>query len=317
MGPIKIGVFGVGHLGKIHLKCLENTPFEIVGYCDPNQTIDTDIKKYESGKLMLQEVDAVVIASTTESHAGLIVNAIEQKKHIFVEKPFVSNEEDSQRIREKLEGKDLIFQVGHVERYNPAYRYACKYDLTPGFIEGHRLAPFNLRGTDVNVVLDLMIHDLDLVLDLVDAEVKEIQANGVAVVSDSIDICNARISFKNGTTANLTASRISIKQMRKLRLFQSDMYMSIDLLNKQTQIFKLEDATDDDNGIVLDLGDKKKAVVMESFDQKDHNAIEEELNDFHNSIVNNTRPRVGFKEAYNSLALANMILEKVRQNGQP
>ena len=320
----KIGLLGFGHLGKIHALCIQKTKFDFVGFYDPSlDLLDKDYEgfhRFDRVEDLFAASDAVDIVSTTATHYDMIVRAIGAGKHVFVEKPYVNNLKHGEHIGTLLEESKLVFQIGHVERFNPAYLNFENNTLQPKFIEGHRLAQFNPRGTDASVILDLMIHDIDLVLDLVNSEVADVQANGVCIISELFDICNARISFKNGCVANLTASRISMKQMRKLRLFQKDAYVSIDFLNKETQVFRLVDGEgvdslqDFDSNIKLDTINGTKHVVMKSPTINPNNAIEEELNEFYDSIVYNKKVRAGIKEGLASLRLAAQIYDKAKNN---
>ena len=238
---IKIGIFGAGHLGKIHIKLLkEIKEFSIIGFHDTDKTKISEIEKefsikhFDDQEQLINEVDAIDIVTPTISHYNCAANALKNSKHIFIEKPITNTLEESESLIKISEETNVIIQVGHVERFNPAFIAAQPYFNNPMFIETHRLAQFNPRGTDVPVVLDLMIHDLDIVLSTIKSNIKKINASGVSVVSDSPDIANARIEFDNGCVANLTASRISMKNMRKSRFFQKDAYISIDFLSKET-----------------------------------------------------------------------------------
>ncbi|MEK7254929.1 MAG: Gfo/Idh/MocA family oxidoreductase, partial [Bacteroidota bacterium] len=244
---VKVGVLGAGHLGKIHLQCLSQLPaqFKVRGFFD----IDPEAARHASEKFnlpvfpnfeaLLDAVDAVDIVTPTTTHFDLARQAMLRGKHVFIEKPLTETPEEAQELVELARSQGIVAQVGHVERFNPAMLAVSHLSLAPMFVEAHRLASFNPRGTDVPVVLDLMIHDIDIVLSLVKSAVKTISASGVAVVSDTPDIANARIEFENGCVANLTASRISLKQMRKVRLFQRDAYISLDFLEKEAQIIRL------------------------------------------------------------------------------
>ena len=319
----KIGILGFGHLGKIHAACLQKTKFEFAGFYDPSTTIPesaySDYHRFESIDDLLAACDAVDIVSTTATHYEMILKALDAGKHVFVEKPYVNNLEHGEHIGSVLKDQDIVFQIGHVERFNPAYLNFEK-KLQPKFIEGHRLAQFNPRGNDASVILDLMIHDIDLVLDLVNSDVADVQANGVCIISELFDICNARITFTNGCVANLTASRISMKQMRKLRIFQKDAYVSIDFLNKETQVFRLFDDAEAqrienfESNIELETLKGTQHVVIESPQINPNNAIAAELNEFHDSIVHNTKVRVGIHEGLSSLRLAAQIYNKAKEN---
>ena len=246
---IRIGVLGAGHLGKIHIKLLKQIPeFELVGFFDPNKKKtakaeeEFGIKSFESIQQLVAEVDAVDVVTPTLSHYECAALALKNSKHVFVEKPITNTVEEAKDLIRLAEEANVKVQVGHVERFNPAFIAARPYCKHPMFIESHRLAQFNPRGTDVSVVLDLMIHDIDIILSMVNSNVKQISASGVAVVSDTPDIANARIEFDNGCVANLTSSRISMKNMRKSRFFQKDAYISVDFLDKVCEVVKMKNA---------------------------------------------------------------------------
>lgn len=319
MDKIKIGLFGAGHLGKIHLKCLHNTDFEIVGIYDPDLKAQTFVKDtynlpiFSSIESLVDAVDAVDIVSTTQTHFEIGMYAINKGKHAFIEKPISSTLEQARQLQEATKKNNIKVQVGHVERYNPAIVSLKDRAVSPKFIEGHRLTTFNTRGNDVSVILDLMIHDIDLILELVKSEIKEVQANGVCVVNDTPDICNARITFENGCVANLTASRISVKQMRKLRLFQENEYISLDFLKKESQIIKLQPLADGEtsDSMTIDTAAGKKTIKFENPAIIENNAIEEELKDFHNSIINGKEVSVTVGAGVKALELAHLIAGKI------
>jgi len=319
MSRIKIGLFGVGHLGKIHLKCLQNTDFEIVGVYDPDPKVQAFVKDtynlpvYSSIASLVDAVDAVDIVSTTITHFDLGIYAINKGKHAFIEKPIASTLEQAKELESATEKNGVKVQVGHVERYNPAIVSLKDRDVSPKFIEGHRLTTFNTRGNDVSVILDLMIHDIDLILELVKSNIKDVQANGVCVVNDTPDICNARITFENGCVANLTASRISVKQMRKLRLFQENEYISLDFLKKESQIIKLEPLAEGEisESMTIETAVGKKTIKFENPSIIENNAIEEELKDFYNSIKNDNSVSVSVGAGVKALELAYLIASKI------
>ena len=316
MDKLKIGLFGLGHLGKIHLKCLEQTPFILVGFYDSDINVRNnykgEIKVYDSEEALLEVVDAVDIVCPTIGHYDLAMKSIKAGKHVFVEKPICYELEQAKLIKSALI-PELVFQVGHVERFNPAFIPLKGRQIKPMFIEGHRIAKFNPRGTDVSVVLDLMIHDLDIICALVDSEVDTISASGVSIVSNSPDIANARIEFQNGCVANLTASRISMKQMRKLRLFANNSYVSVDFLEKELSIIRIEEGKgiDIESGFELETDSGKKYVNLEQPEIHDNNAIREELNAFYNSIANKKKVEVGIDEAIKSLDIALEIIKQI------
>ncbi len=307
---VKVGLLGLGHLGKIHLKCLKSTEFKLVGIYDP-QLVDQEVyeghKVYKSEDNLIQNVDACIVASTTSSHYDLAIKILAAQKHCFVEKPMTSTLEQAHQLYTVAQqNPQLITQVGFVERYNPAYKFIAEDIINPKFIEVHRLSMFNNRGNDVSVVYDLMIHDLDLLLSMKSCGVKEVKATGVKIVTDSMDICNARIEFEDNTVANLTASRMSMKVMRKFRIFQGDRYLSMDLGKKESQVIKMMDEASDQS-MAFPIGDKTKHLVIKSSGTLEGNAIIDEQADFYRSIVNNHQPKVNFENAYNTTLLANQI----------
>ncbi|HQU59843.1 MAG TPA: Gfo/Idh/MocA family oxidoreductase [Saprospiraceae bacterium] len=325
---LKIGVLGVGHLGKIHLKCinLASESYELIGFYDPDNRSakqaeeQSGARRWEELDALLDAVDVVDIVTPTTTHFEVASRAIRRGKHIFIEKPLTHTIEEAEGLLQLSREYGVKVQVGHVERFNPALLALGDIQLNPMFIEAHRLALFNPRGTDVSVILDLMIHDLDIILSLVPSEVSHISASGVPVVSDTADICNARIEFENGCVANLTASRISLKQMRKLRLFQQDAYISLDFLDKQAQVVRLFD-TDapnlpDDNLMELETSRGKKYLQMALPQIEPVNAIKMELETFAEAVRNNTRPVVNIEDGYRALKLAYQIMEEIeRRNG--
>lgn len=323
---LKIGVLGTGHLGKIHLKCIQlaQETYELAGFFDPDdktaqQIAETfGIKRFEHLNELLEAVDVVDIVTPTTTHFALASQAIRAGKHIFIEKPLTRTIEEAEALVALSHQHGVKVQVGHVERFNPALLALEDMQLDPMFIEAHRLAVFNPRGTDVSVILDLMIHDLDIVLSMVKSPVKFISASGVAVVSDSPDIANARIEFENGCVANLTASRISLKQMRKVRLFQRDAYISLDFLEKQAQIVRLFEANApnlpaDANLMELDTNQGKKMIHAYMPEIEPVNAIKMELETFAQSIEQNKTPRVPIEDGYNALKVAQDILEEIER----
>jgi predicted dehydrogenase len=320
---LKIGVFGVGHLGKIHLSILKrNTNFELVGFYDSDKSIvesisrEFDVKSFETADELISQVDAVDIVTNTISHYECAVSSIKKTKHIFIEKPLTYTVEEASSLIKLAQEADVKIQVGHVERFNPAFKAAEKYLNNPMFIETHRLAQFNPRGTDVPVVLDLMIHDIDIILSTVKSNVKKISASGVSIISSSPDIANARLEFDNGCVANLTASRISLKNMRKSRFFQKDAYISVDFLDKKTEVISIKpvEGEPDPLAINVDAGDGKglKQISIEKPEIILNNAIEDELNSFYNAIIQNISPLVSAEDGFNALNVAHQILEKMK-----
>lgn len=317
---MKIGLAGVGHLGKIHLKCLLNTKFQISGFYDPDFNTRTEVEKsfgiksFESLDDLILSSDCVDIVSPTSFHYSIAKKAIQAGKHVFIEKPLTESIDQAKELVVLANYHQVKVQVGHVERYNPAIRSLKGIELHPGFIEAHRLAMFNPRGTDVSVVLDLMIHDIDIVLSLIKSEILDVRANGICIVSNTPDICNARIEFKDGTVANLTASRISMKNMRKIRLFQSDAYISLDFLEKDAQVIRIKDHEENAESGAMTITTSKgiKDITIESPEIMKNNAIEEELNDFYEAVVNNKEVSVNIEDGFKALQLAQLIEDKIK-----
>lgn len=324
---LKIGVLGTGHLGKIHLRLLkEIEAFELVGFYDLNKEVSEKVSKeigvpfFENLDDLIDACDAIDIVTPTLSHYDCAVKALKKSKHVFIEKPITSTVEEAKELIGLAEEARVQVQVGHVERFNPAFTAAQPYCDQPMFIECHRLAQFNPRGTDVSVVLDLMIHDIDIILSLVKSNIKKISASGVAVVSDTPDITNTRIEFDNGCVANLTASRISLKNMRKTRVFQRDAYISIDFLEKEAEIVRLSNVVGepDSLAVTIDLGKDKgsKQIYFEKPSVEPNNAIKDELTAFAHSINTNTVPPVSIHDGYNALDVAHKIIEKLKMTNE-
>ncbi len=324
---IKLGLLGVGHLGKIHLKCLlAIDQIELTGIFDSNTEVAQilaqkhKLRLFNSYEELLDCSEAVDIVTPTSTHFKLAQQAIRRGKHVFIEKPLTDTVETALALIALQKEHKVKIQVGHVERFNPAFQAIQDIPLAPLFIEAHRLAIFNPRGTDVSVVLDLMIHDLDLVLSMVQSPLQSLSASGVAVVSKQLDIANVRLEFQNGCVANLTASRISMKQMRKIRLFQKDAYLSLDLLEKKAEVIQLwkeDDPKKPSVSMTLETEEGKKYIGVQAPAVKETNAIQMELAAFADSIINDTRPPVSIEEGYNCLALAHQIIEEIerRSNG--
>lgn len=319
---IKIGVIGAGHLGRFHIECLGRIEgFSLIGFHDADReraeqvSAKYNIKAYPDVDSLITDVDAVCIVTPTSTHYEMGIKVIDAGKHIFIEKPLTDHPGTSKALADKIAEKDLTGRVGHVERYNPAFIAAKKFGLNkPVFIEAHRLAPFNPRGMDVPVVMDLMIHDIDIALHIIGSEVDHIAANGVGVAGKSADICNARITFKNKAVANLTASRISLKQMRKLRLFQRDQYMAIDFLQHEVQVVKLlHEEPIDLISMKMELPDGARWIAADSPEVQKHNAIELELIEFHNAIANGSESGVTFDQGAKAVEVAYQIMEQITQ----
>ncbi len=313
---------GAGHLGKIHLKCLLNTKFEFAGFYDPDPSVRKTIvethsvKSFDSLSELIDASDCIDIVSPTVHHYEIAKTCISRGKHVFIEKPLTESTKQAEELVKLSKEYSVKVQVGHVERYNPAIRSLKNINFKPKFIEGHRLAMFNPRGTDVSVVLDLMIHDIDIVLSMVKDNIKDVRANGVSIVSSTPDICNARIEFEGGAVANLTASRISMKNMRKIRIFQEDAYISLDFLDKEAQVIKIENNIEDDNfsGMTIHTNDGLKRIIIETPSIMQNNAIEDELNDFYESVVNDAPLIVTIEDGYRALHLAQIIQDKINEN---
>lgn len=318
---LKIAVFGTGHLGKFHLNnWKEIDGIELVGFFDPddhNAQLVQDkyqIPRFLNPEELMNQCDAIDIVAPTIYHYDLCEMAVRKGKHVFVEKPLVNTMDEARELVKLVKESNVKFQVGHVERFNPAFLSLKSYELNPMFIEVHRLAQFNPRGTDVSVILDLMIHDIDIILSLVKSPVSAISANGVAVMSDTPDIANVRIEFANGCVANLTSSRISMKKMRKMRLFQKDAYIGIDFLDKKAEIIRL-DAPGDKNVFTFDIDTNhgKKTIAIASPSIQDSNAIKSELECFRDAIVNDTDTAVTVLDGFSAMEVAHAILEKISQ----
>jgi len=319
---LKIGVIGAGHLGKIHLRLLKEIPAaELVGFHEHHTGVaekvsnEFGVKYFSSAEELIAECDAVDIVTPTISHFEIASLAISKNKHVFIEKPISTTVAEADEIVRMVEERNLKSQIGHVERFNPAFLAAADYLNQPMFIETHRLAEFNPRGTDVSVVHDLMIHDIDVVLSVVKSEVRNVSASGVAVVSDTPDIANARIEFENGCVANLTSSRISLKNMRKSRFFQRDAYISVDFLKKKTEVVRLKSVTGEPGplDLVIDLGNDKgfKQIYFDNIKIEEGNAIKMELELFIQSILNDTPTPVTANDGRRALEVAHHVMDKL------
>ena len=319
---LKVGILGVGHLGKFHVNnWKEIEGVELIGFFDPNEEsaqnviLQYNLKRFNTAEDLITAADAVEIIAPTTAHFELCKAAIIKGKHVFVEKPLANTMEEAKELVKLAKEANIKFQVGHVERFNPAFLALKSYPLEPMFIEVHRLAQFNPRGTDVSVILDLMIHDIDIILSLVKSNVKTISANGVAVMSDTPDIANVRIEFDNGCVANLTSSRISMKKMRKMRLFQKDAYIGIDFLDKKTEIIKLNTPSDI-NAFTFDIetNNGKKTIAIANPVIAEGNAIKMELEAFHQAILKNTEPPVNVVDGFRAMDVAHQILNKINSD---
>lgn len=319
---LKVGVFGVGHLGKFHLNnWKEIEGIKLVGFYDPDNenafeiTAKYGLKRYKEVATLINAVDIVDVVAPTTAHHELCKMAILKSKHVFVEKPLANTMNEAKEILKLAKEANIKFQVGHVERFNPAFLAVKENNLSPMFIEVHRLAQFNPRGTDVSVILDLMIHDIDIILSLVKSNVKNVFANGVNVLSDTPDIANVRIEFDNGCVANLTSSRISMKKMRKMRLFQKDSYTSIDFLDKKAEIIKYKSPEDKDVFTFdVETNHGKKTIAISAPAIRENNAIKMELQSFVDAIRNNKTTAVTEIDGYRAMEVAHQILDKISRN---
>ncbi|HOZ82456.1 MAG TPA: Gfo/Idh/MocA family oxidoreductase [Bacteroidia bacterium] len=321
---LSIGVIGAGHLGKIHLKLLkELKSYQLKGFYDNDATTRQQVSEtlgitaYADAESLIAACDVVDIVTPTLSHFKYAMIALNAGKHIFIEKPITNTLQEAEEMISLAEQKGLKIQIGHVERFNPAFVAAQSKIRQPMFIEAHRLAEFNPRGTDVPVVLDLMIHDIDVILSIVKSEVKLINTSGVSIISDTPDIANARIEFENGCVANLTASRISMKNMRKARIFQGDSYIAVDFLKKKTEIISMRNTTENESpfAIIIDPGNGKpnKTIEFNNPVVEESNAIKEELRTFAIAVENNTTPIVSATDGYKALKVAHQIMDKLSQ----
>lgn len=316
---LKVGVLGAGHLGKIHLKLLnQSKKYQFIGFYDSLSKNATQVAKefgyckFDSISELINAVDVVDIVTPTLSHFDCALEAINKGKHIFVEKPITTTVAEAETLLALLKEHHLKGQVGHVERFNPAFKAAKGFIRNPMFIETHRLAEFNPRGTDVPVILDLMIHDIDIILSVVNSDIKHISASGIAVISDTPDIANARIEFENGCVANLTASRISLKNMRKTRFFQKDAYISVDFLTKKSEVVRMQDVPENPDEFAMILQNAeglKKQIYFENPIVQQNNAILEELETFADAINNNSIPIVPFEDGTKALIVAQKIID--------
>jgi predicted dehydrogenase len=319
---LNVGVFGVGHLGKYHLNnWKEIKGVKLVGFFDPNNDIAKQVAEEYGLKRFLDEdklfdaCDIIDVVVPTDRHFEVCMRALRKGKHVFVEKPLANTMEEAKALVDVVREANVKMQVGHVERFNPAYLAIKNTPINPMFIEVHRLAQFNPRGTEVSVILDLMIHDIDIVLSMVKSGVKNIQASGVAVMTETPDIANVRIEFNNGCVANLTSSRISMKKMRKMRLFQKDAYIGIDFLEKKTEIIKLKQPNDTNVfSFDLDTPSGKKTIAVANPEVQQASAIKLELESFVDAIVNNKPTTVSEIDGLLAMEVAHQILEKINAN---
>lgn len=323
MIPLRVGVIGVGHLGSLHTKMYTQiSSAHLVGVYDINISLaekiaaEYGIKAFTNLDDLLADVEAVSVATVTRSHYDVAMQVIKRGVHLLIEKPITATIEQAKAVIERAETNGLKLQVGHIERFNAAILALEPYNIKPLFIESHRLAQFNPRGSDVAVVLDLMIHDIDLILSLVKSKVTRIDANGVAVISDTPDIANARLQFENGCVANVTASRISQNKMRKMRLFQHDAYISIDFAQGLAEVFHLVDENTPNAKSTMmlgkiDEGQRKRVIVYEQPEVREVNALKYELERFVESVQKNLEPPVTGRDGLHALEVAQEILQKI------
>src|SRR5690554_3387139 len=325
MEKLKTGVIGTGHLGKLHIKMFkEINNCELIGIFDTNllqsetAAKEFQVNYFKDEQELLDKVDAVSIAVTTSAHYEVALRCLIQDKHIFIEKPITSKINEAEELVKIAKEKNLNIQVGHIERFNPPIISVEKYISSPVFIESDRLSQFNPRGTDVAVVLDLMIHDIDIILSFIKSNVKKIDANGVAVVSDNFDIANARIEFENGAVANVTASRISQKKMRKMRIFQKNTYIALDFVTGASEVYRLQEVDENvSSGISfgeIGVGDKKKRLIYEQPQISEVNALKYELQLFINSVLEKTKPVVSGEDGLRALKIADIIINKINES---
>jgi predicted dehydrogenase len=319
---LRIGVIGTGHLGKFHLNNWKEIPgIELVGFYDPDDATAKEVaEKYQLARFLDADVlidacDAIDVVAPTNFHFEWCEKAIRKGKHIFVEKPLANTMEEARGLVKLVKESGVKLQVGHVERFNPAFLAIKEMNLNPMFIEVHRLAQFSPRGTEVSVILDLMIHDIDIILSIVKSDVKNISASGVGVMTETPDIANVRIEFNNGCVANLTSSRISMKKMRKIRLFQKDSYIGVDFLNKKTEVIRLKNPQDA-NVFAFDIETPggKKTIAIANPIIPEVNAIKMELEEFKSAILNNTRTIVNEMDGLLAMDVAHQILDKIRNS---
>lgn len=322
MSKIRLGVLGAGHLGKIHIRLAQQlqSEFELVGFFDPDKAKIKEVREefgitpFPDMKSLIDQCDAIDIVTPTLSHFDCAQYSLRNQKHLFIEKPLTNTVEEAKKLLDLAHEAKVTVQVGHVERFNPAFIAAQPSFDKVMFVETHRLAEYNPRGTDVSVVLDLMIHDIDIVLNVVGANLRKTSASGVAVISDTPDICNARLEFENGCVANLTASRISLKNMRRSRFFQKNAYITVDFMERKADVVKIQDP-DPTNpfGVIIKPGENKepKQLVFDSPNISESNAILEELRSFAHSINTREKPIVSAEDGFNAMSVAQQILDQL------
>jgi predicted dehydrogenase len=319
---LKFGVIGVGHLGQHHVRhyCdLDDVDF--VGFYDSDKQRAKKIaqrfktKSFESLEKLLLRVDAVSIVSPTIYHYKIAEKCIIQKKHVFIEKPITSTIEEADRLIKLARERNTVIQVGHIERLNPALVALNKYLLKPAYIEIQRLSPYNIRGTDVPVVLDKMIHDIDIALFLAKSNLENISASGLSILTDSIDIANARIEFKNGCVANITSSRVAKDEIRKIKIFQKNLYATVDLYKRITEVYSINDIDSVKNkslvNVPFDYRGSKKLIHYDKPTVIIEDALKLELINFSRSIKGFEKPIVDGDEGREALKIAIVIQNKI------
>lgn len=314
---IKIGLIGVGRTGLQHLeRLLVSDYFTVIGCYDIDQLLlkrieeEYNVKCFTDVEELIINCDAVDIVTHTSSHYAYAEKAIKFGKHVFTEKPITNDIDEAKKLVELVREAGIKFQVGHIERFNPAFLALKSYDIQPKFIESHRLSHFDGKNTHQSIVLDVMIHDIDIVINIVKANIKTISASGVAVLSDQIDVANARIEFDNGCVANLTASRASNQKIRKLSLFEKNNHITLDFLNREAEMIKLSE-TAKHNSIPMRIQENMKYINSETMVLEEYDALHEELNSFAESLIFNHEPIVTALDGLKSLEVAQEILHKI------
>ena len=323
---VNIGVIGVGHLGvhhASHLTKIKNA--NLVGIFDSDHQRSQEISKklntksFESIDKLLDSVEALSIVTPTSTHRDVAERCIKKGKHVFIEKPVTSTVDDANHLIELAKKHRVIIQVGHIERFNPALLALSNLQIDPKYIEVHRMAPFMSRGTDVPVVLDLMIHDIDLILSFINSPVKEIYANGVSIMTNSVDIANARIKFENGAIANITSSRVAKDRVRKIKMFQQDLYVTIDFLAGISEVYKAMDASQNDPDAIMSAplvgkDGRHRQIFYEKPTAKKTDALKAELKNYINAVLGKEKPMVDGFAGKQALDVAIRIHDKILED---
>lgn len=324
---IKIGVLGVGYLGKIHVQLLKKIPgFELVGFYDPNmeRRLEAEsmfeIPAFDSEDELIEACDALDIVTSTDAHFSCAVKAIRKSKHLFIEKPVSYSIDEAHELLKLSREANIKVQIGHVERFNPAFTAALPHIIRPIYIESHRMGPILDRHLDIPVVLDLMIHDIDWILSVVKSPLRKVTSNGVAVFNDTPDVVNARLDFSNGTIANLTVSHIATEKKRSAEIFQPQSNLSIDFLNKKASIYESEEVlelsgTQHESAPIGLPGDLRPKPILKALAIQGNNAIYDELTGFHHAIVTDSKPPVDIEDGFAALDIAWLILKRMNFNG--